>query len=273
MHAAGEVSKKLLEDANKHRRQTLMAGFLRAEYAFEDLPLQLSAGYGHAERAADYWEVYSFDGFSLNAEKNNEVDIELTYNKDGIVATASAFYSHISDFLLTRGLSGSVGGDGNASNIDAQRVGGEFTIAYQLNEDFTVLGDISYTHGENLTRDVALAQTPPLEGNIGLSYQHGSFSGLISTRLVNSQNRIDEGYGNTLAFDTTASSGFVTASLELGYKPHPMVNVKFGIDNLFNKNYAEHISRNASVSLRKIEEPGRSIWGRISIDFDYAENL
>ena len=274
MHAAGEVSRKVLSGANQHRRQTLMAGFLRGEYAFEDLPLQLSAGYGHAERAADYWEVYSFDGFALDAEENNEFDVELTYDNEGLVVKASAFYSHISDFILVRGIGGGVGGTNNAAaNINAQRFGGELNMAYQLNDYLTVLGDVSYTHGENLTQDVALAQTPPLEGNIGLRYQQGDFSGLISTRLVNSQSRIHKGYGNTLAIDSTTTPGFVTASLELGYKPHPMVNVKFGIDNLFNKNYAEHISRNSSISISKIEEPGRAIWGRISIDFDYPESF
>lgn len=273
MHVAGEVSRKLLNGANDHRRQTLMAGFLRAEYVFEDLPLQLSAGYGHAERGADYWEVYSFDGFALDAEENNEFDIELIYDKNGLTAKASAFYSHISDFILLHGLGGAVGGDGDAENIDAQRVGGELSIAYQLNDDFTVLGDVAYIYGENLDENGPLAQTPPLEGNIGLSYKHGPFSGLINTRLVSDQTRIDPGAGNALAFDTTATAGFVTASLELGYKPHPMVNIKFGIDNLFNKNYAEHISRNSSATIRKIEEPGRAIWGRVSIDFDYPENF
>jgi iron complex outermembrane receptor protein len=282
MHAAGEVSKKVLSGSNQHRRQTLMAGFLRAEYNFDDLPLLLSAGYGHAERAADYWEVYSFDGIALDAEENNEFDIELSYDTDNLSAKLSAFYSHISDFILVRGTSTSLLGTNNlAANIDAQRVGGELSLAYALTDHLTVLGDVSYTYGENLTQNTPLAQTPPLEGNIGLSYKQGPFSGQINTRLVNAQSRIHATYGNILSVDSTPSPGFVTASLELGYKPHPLINVKFGIDNLFNKNYSEHISRNAAAnslgfnisSGLKINEPGRAFWGRVSIDFDYPQSF
>ena len=281
MHAAGEVSKKVLSGANQHRRQTLIAGFLRAEYSFDDLPIQLSAGYGHAERAADYWEVYSFDGLTLDAEENNEFDIELTYEETDLTVKLSGFYSHISDFILVQGTTTSLsanlqGPQPLAANIDAQRYGGELNLAYKLTDNLTLLGDASYTHGENLTQDVALAQTPPLEGNIGLSYKQGPFSGQFNTRLVNEQTRIHSTYGNVLAVDSTTSPGFITASLEIGYKPHPLVNVKFGVDNLFNKTYSEHVSRNASANTSsnlKISEPGRAFWGRVSIDFDYPASL
>ncbi|MCK5871424.1 MAG: TonB-dependent receptor, partial [Methylococcales bacterium] len=267
MHAAGETSSIVLSGSNKHRRQLLLASFVRMEYNFNEIPLMFSMGYGHAERAADYWEVYSMDGFDLKQERNNEFDAALTYQGDKFQAELSGFYSHISDFILVHR------GDA-ANNIVAQRVGAEFSTSYDLHEYLTVKGSVAYTHGRNLTQNVALAQTPPLEGTIGLNFHYGDFTAMINTRLVQEQKRVHAGYGNTLALDTTPTIGFVTSSLQLGYKPHPAVEFKFGMDNIFDKAYTEHLNRNASASVGgpsvlKINEPGRSFWGRVSIDFDY----
>ncbi|GFO74687.1 iron complex outermembrane recepter protein [Bathymodiolus platifrons methanotrophic gill symbiont] len=270
MHAAGETSTIVLSGSNQYRRQNLFAGFLRTEYAFENVPVMLSAGYGHAERAADYWEVYSMDGFALNAEKNNELDAMISYQGDKFSTELSVFYSHISDFILVHL------GD-RANNIDAQRTGGELLLAYNLTDYFSMTGNLSYVYGQNLTQNTPLAQTPPLEGNIGLNYDDGVFYGAVNTRLVAKQDRIHAGYGNVIALDSTPTAGFVTANLQLGYTPHPLVKFQFGIDNLLDKQYTEHLNRSAASAagpaIRKLAEPGRAYWGRVTIDFDYPASF
>lgn len=270
MHKAGEISNTELIGSNQHRRQTLFAGFLRSEYNFDQLPILVSLGYGHAERAADYWEVYSFDGFSLNAEKNNEIDVMAAYQQENFSVELSAFYSHITDFILVK--------DGDAAlNINAQRTGAELSLSYHFADNFSVNGDIAYVYAENISQNTALPQTPPLNGNIGIQYDDGIFYGSINTRLAAKQNRIQKGYGNVLALDTTPTAGFVTASLKFGYTPHPLVKFQFGIDNLFDKTYTEHLNRSAASaagpSVNKLVEPGRAYWGRISIDFDYPASF
>ena len=271
MHAAGETNQDIvLTGSNKYRRQNLFAGFLRAEYAFDEVPIMMSAGYGHAERAADYWEIYSMDGFDLNAEKNNEFDAMIKYQGDKFSSELSVFYSHITDFILVHL------GD-RANNVNAQRTGGELLLGYNFTDYISMTGNLSYVYGQNLTQDTPLAQTPPLEGNIGLNYDDGVFYGSVSTRLVNNQHRIHPGYGNVIALDSTPTAGFVTASLQVGYTPHPLVKFQFGIDNLFDKQYAEHLNRSApsaaGPAVIKLIEPGRAYWGRITIDFDYPASF
>lgn len=266
MHAAGETSTIVLSGSNKYRRQNLFAGFLRAEYALDQLPIMMSAGYGHAERAADYWEVYSMDGFDLNPEKNNEFDAMITYQEDKVSAEFSIFYSYISDFILVHL------GD-RADNINAQRTGGEVLLGYNFTENISITSNLSYVYGQNLTQDTPLAQTPPLEGNINFNYQDDVYMVRLNTRLVNKQDRIHPGYGNVISLDSTPTAGFVTASLQLGYTPHPLIKFNFGIDNIFDKQYAEHLNRSAASAagpaIRKLSEPGRAYWGRVTIDLDY----
>ena len=270
MHAAGEISNIVLSGSNQHRRQTLFAGFLRSEYAAENLPLAMSAGYGHAERAADYWEVYSMDAFALNPEKNNEIDAIISYQAEEFTVELSAYYSYISDFILVKG-------GASALNIDAQRTGTELLTAYYVTDEVSLTGNLSYTYAQNLTQNTPLAQTPPLEGNIGIQYDDGVFYGSVNTRLVARQDRIHTGFGNTVALDTTPTAGFVTASLQLGYTPHPLVKFQFGIDNIFDKTYTEHLNRSAASAagpaLKKLIEPGRAYWGRITVDFDYPASF
>ena len=271
MHGGGETSTLVLSGANQHRRQALIAGFMRAEYQMDELPITMSAGYGHAERAADYWEVYSMDGFELDEERNDEIDAMVSYQSESLTAEASAFYSYISDFILVHQ------GD-SAANINAQRVGGELNVAYQLTDEIQAIGNLSYVYGQNLSQHTALAQTPPLESTIGLNYQSKLFNASFKTRLVDNQNRFHKDYGNVLALDSTATEGFIVSSLQLGYTPHPMVELKFGVDNLFNKTYSEHLNRSASASVggpsaSKLNEVGRSFWGRISINFDYPKGI
>ncbi|MDP3877252.1 MAG: TonB-dependent receptor [Methylobacter sp.] len=267
MKAGGETSNIVLSGSNKDRHQDMFGAFARGEYEFETVPMQLSLGYGHAERAHDFWEVYSMDAFALNAERNNELDGKLSYQGDKLKAQVSAFYSRIDDFILVyRGSS--------AANIDAERAGGEFSVEYPLTEEFSVSGNTSYVYGQNLTQDVALAQTPPLEGTLGLNYAQGPFRASFKQRLVAEQTRIHSGYGNVLALDSTETAGFMTSSLQLGYKPIKAVDLNFGIDNLFNKDYSEHLNRVGSATVAgpaptKLIEPGRAIWGRVSVDFDY----
>ncbi len=262
----GQTGTTLISGANQRRRQNLWSGFMRGEYAFSTLPMVFSAGYGHAERAADYWEVFSMDAFAVDAEKNHEADAMLSYSGEKFTASISAFYSRIDDFILVfNGVS--------ALNVDAERFGGELALSYDITDELSVNGDLSYTHGNNLSQHVPLAQTPPLEGKISLKYSQGPFSGSFTTRIVNAQDRIHAEYGNVLGVDNKLPTpGFTVHSLQLTYQPHETVELAFGVDNLTNKTYAEHLSRQAAgfgVGVGgRINEPGRTFWGRVEIDFD-----
>ncbi|GAB4261813.1 MAG: TonB-dependent copper receptor [Methylomicrobium sp.] len=266
MRAAGETSNIVLSGSNKERRQDMWSAFARGEYAFDSIPAQLSIGYGHAERAHDFWEVYSMDGFDLKPERNNELDGKISYYGDKLTVHVSAFYSRIDDFILVyRG--------SEALNVNAERAGGELSVDYFLTDSLSLSGNTSYVYAQNLTQDVALAQTPPLEGTIGIKYDDGMFNASFKHRMVAEQTRIHSDYGNVLALDSTPTSGFMVSSLQLGYKPVEQVDVSFGIDNLFNKVYYEHLNRIGSATVAgpaptKLVEPGRAFWARISVDFD-----
>jgi iron complex outermembrane recepter protein len=87
---------------------------------------------------------------------------------------------------------------------------------------------------------------------------------------VQGQTRYDTGYGNIVGQDIGASSGFAIFSLNAAYKPKKGMLLSAGVDNLFDKTYAEFISRSgASVGgfaqTTRVNEPGRTLWLKANI--------
>ena len=90
-------------------------------------------------------------------------------------------------------------------------------------------------------------------------------------RLVSAQKRYAEGQGNIVGQDIGPSAGFGTLSLNAGWKINKYVILQGGIDNLFDKSYAEFVSKgadpSAGVQTTRVNEPGRQYWMRLQVQF------
>jgi len=246
--------------------------FLRYEHDYRNAPVTSYVGLGHAERPADYWERHSGTGnFFLKPEKNTQLDTGLLYHNDKVKASASLFYSNIDDFILFT----TIGANNSGSNIDATLYGGEGDVAYALNKNWTATASLAYVHGTNNTNHKALAQIPALEGTLGLKYTKEKVEAGLLWRGVQSQTHYDIGSGTPTAKDlANAPGGFGIVSANIAYKPAKHIVVAAGVDNIFNKNYAEFLSRAGApittlgipASFR-VNEPGRTIWVKTSYSF------
>jgi iron complex outermembrane receptor protein len=166
---------------------------------------------------------------------------------------------------------GSMGTVYCSGNIDATRYGGEADMAWRFAPQWTLRGVLSYVHADNDTDDVPLAQTPPLEGRLGLDYTTGpwTFGGVV--RMVAEQDRVDVGYGNIVGQDYGRTPGFATLALNVAYKPSKQLLVTAGIDNVFDKTYAEHLARDNTFEAgtnTRVNEPGRFIWAKVNYAFN-----
>lgn len=245
-------------------------GFARYERDVASMPMTAFAGLGHAERPADWWERSTYGNFYLKPEKNTQLDAGLIYNGNGFRASVSGFYGKINDYIQT---SGTCPAACSASNIDATLWGGEAELSYSIAKSWTAYGTLAHVRGENDTRNVVLAQIPPLEARLGLNYDDKVWSGGGLLRLVSEQDRVDPTYGSIVGQDIGRTPGFAVFSLNAGYRPKKGTLISGGIDNLFDKTYAEHISRGgAAVSgftqTTRVNEPGRNLWVKLNIALD-----
>jgi iron complex outermembrane receptor protein len=164
----------------------------------------------------------------------------------------------------------------DAKSVEARRWGGEGDIAYKILPSWSVEANAAYVHGNNLTDGTALAQTPPLDTSLAVKYDDGQFMGAFHMRAVAGQHRTQAGWGSIIGQDIGETGGFAVFSLNGGWRVNDAVTFTGGVDNIFDKTYAEHISKTGAWSGAdlaayndnvRVNEPGRTFWMRGSVKF------
>ncbi|MDD0977378.1 TonB-dependent copper receptor [Pseudomonas fontis] len=266
------------------RADTLPSGFVRFEHDLADIPATTYIGLGHTQRFPDYWELFSpksgpngsrnaFDG--LKPEKTTQLDFGIQYKTERLDAWASGYIGQVRDYILfdyTPGMMGML--NSQAENIDARIMGGELGAAYQLTSNWKADATLAYAWGKNSSDGKALPQMPPLESRLGLTYSQDNWSTGALWRLVSAQNRIDQNAGNVVGKDYEKSAGFGVFSLNGAYRVSKNLKLSAGVDNLFDKAYAEHLNLAGNAGFgypasdpQAISEPGRTFWTKVDLSF------
>lgn len=265
--------------AGETRVGALPAGFLRYERDLTVLPAIVYAGIGHTERAPDYWELFpnestgSVSSFGTDPEKTTQLDVGIQSKKGPVTAWLSGFVNRVDDYILYQQVPGMMGAVTTVTrNIDAWTCGGEAGAGYEFAKHWKADASISYVWGKNRTDDVPLAQQPPLEGRLGLAYSTDVWSvgGLL--RLAAEQDRYAVGQGTLTGQDIGSTGGFAVFSLNASWKCTEHATLSAGVDNLFDKTYAESVSRGGMAvtgypTTTRVNEPGRVLWTRLSVSF------
>jgi iron complex outermembrane receptor protein len=264
--------------ADQQRDQTLTSGFLRIERGLRQRPATLFVGLGHAQRFPDFWElisqnkesVDSLSAFNTRPEKTTQLDAGFVLNGSRLSGSVSLFYSDLRDYVLIE--SGYPKGARRTivtRNVDANTWGGEADIGYIWSDHWRMAATLAYTRGENETDSRPLAQMPPLELRSSLDYQSERWTAGLLWRLVAEQDRYAISQGNVVGQDLGRTGGFGVLSLNGGWRPHPSILLTAGVDNVFDKLYAEHLSRGGAAvagyeQTERVNEPGRTFWLKLN---------
>lgn len=270
--------------AGEDRAATLTSGFARYEHDLAMPGATFYAGLGHVERFPDYWELLSagkeaeqaLSAFHTRPEKTTQFDIGLVRSHGRVEGSLSAFYSDVDDFVLIE--SNYAKGPRRTTvtrNVEATTWGGEADLAYAVTETLRLTGTVAYTRGENDTDRLPLAQLPPLETRFGLDWVRGAWSAGALVRLVAKQDRFVVNQGNVVGQDLGPTAGFTVVSVNGGWRSRAGLTVTAGIDNLLDRDYAEHLSRAGTMvtgyeQTAKVNEPGRTFWLKMAAGFGAA---
>ena len=263
------------------RKETLPSGFVRIESELAE-HVKTYAGLGYVERVPDYWELFSTKYHQstgttfadLENEKTAQFDAGYQYEQGAFKSWASVYAGLIQDYILVAYTpTGSMGRlEAKSRNIDATIAGAEAGVAYQLTDQ--IQADISamYAWGENITDHTALPQIAPLEGRFNLRYVQEKYNLGLLWRVVAAQDRTSYREGNIIGYDLEESKGFGTLSLNGTYNIQKDLDLSVGIDNVLNKNYAEHLNKLGSsgfgyAATEQFNNIGRNYWARISMKF------
>jgi len=263
------------------RKETLPSGFVRIESELAE-HVKTYAGLGYVERVPDYWELFSTKYHQstgttfadLENEKTAQFDAGYQYEQGAFKSWASVYAGLIQDYILVAYTpTGSMGRlEAKSRNVDATIAGAEAGVAYQLTDQ--IQADISamYAWGENITDHTALPQIAPLEGRFNLRYVQEKYNLGLLWRVVAAQDRTSYREGNIIGYDLEDSKGFGTLSLNGTYNIQKDLDLSVGIDNVLNKNYAEHLNKLGSsgfgyAATEQFNNIGRNYWARISMKF------
>lgn len=263
------------------RKETLPSGFIRIESELAE-HVKTYAGLGYVERVPDYWELFSTKYHQstgttfadLENEKTAQFDAGYQYEQGAFKSWASVYAGLIQDYILVAYTpTGSMGKlEAKSRNVDATIAGAEAGVAYQLTDQ--IQADISamYAWGENTTDHTALPQIAPLEGRFNLRYVQEKYNLGLLWRMVAAQDRTSYREGNIIGYDLEDSKGFGTLSLNGTYNIQKDLDLSVGIDNVLNKNYAEHLNKLGSsgfgyAATEQFNNIGRNYWARISMKF------
>lgn len=139
--------------------------------------------------------------------------------------------------------------------------GFEYSLNYNFSNNINFYNTISYVRGINQNDDSSLPQIPPLNGIFGIKFIPGNlFSCDLSAYIFDAQNKVakDE--------KTTTGYAYFNFSINISNIKFKMLqaNINIGVENLFNKEYRNHLSTNRGLI---IWEPGRNLFIRTNIAF------
>ncbi len=267
-------------EATKHNVQpnlsdsrSLSSAFGRYEHDVDvGVPLTTYVGLGHVERAPDFWERNkTIASFNAATEKTNQLDLGALFTTGKWHGSVSTFYAKTKDYILVPNASNT-----SVKNVDAHTLGGEAELSYKFLPSWTVEATAAYVRGYNDSESKPLAQTPPLDTTLGVKYDDGTFLGGLLLRAVAGQDRVDVGWGNVISRDLGETGGFAVLSANAGWRVREDITLTGGVDNILDKNYAEHVSKTGTYTGTdlaaysdnvRVNEPGRTFWMKGTVKF------
>ena len=250
---------------NTAREENNIGGLARLDYAL-DADSNIYVGISRSVRTADATEraIVKSNTWVGNPdiapEKHHQLDIG--YERDGGNWTfnASVYADRVNDYILRDQFS--VAGATLYRNVDALLTGLEVNGSW-TSGGFEVLADATYTRGRNKTDDRDLAQIPPLSGSVTASYGQDAWRLGGRVNWAMSQDKIDP------SRDPGATPGWATLDLFGRYALNDTAVLIAGVDNVFDKTYANHLSRTNvfDPAMFQVNEPGRTFYVSLEMRF------
>ena len=211
----------------------------------------------------------------VDPEAHHQLDLGLNFQLRNGVLSFTTYYDDVSDYILldrARGQEGILLADGAYiyRNVDAVLYGFDMEADYRWAASWRSRFTAAYVYANNETDDRAIAQTPPLEGTASLEYWQESWMLGGEMRVVARQSRVDDDPATGSGIDFGVTPGYTVYRLYGLFKLANQVELKYGIDNLFDKYYREHLNKPSGfdpTSTTPVYEPGRSYWARLEAKF------
>lgn len=191
----------------------------------------------------------------LDSEQSIQIGLGATRRGDSWSATLTPFYQSVRDFIQGEPIArNDMAGLPvlQYQNIRrAELYGAELAVSWDVHERLTFGATTSHTRGRNRETGDSLYRIAPLRGLASLVYQYDGWEAGVECEWAAAQNRVARGQNEP----TTPGYGLV--HLRVARELSHGVRVEVGVENVFDKRYADHLGGVNRVAQSDVPVGGR----------------
>ncbi len=229
------------------------------------LPLESTAGLADGR-------VYIGD-VELDPEVSYQAEFGVNWHQDGAYLTPRVFYHHVNDYIQGTPATNADALVLNAgtlqfTNTDAKLYGIDAAWGFSLAANVRLDGSLSYIRGKRRDTSDDLYRIAPLNGRVALTYEKATWSAKAEVVGYAAQNKVSDENSEE------KTGGYGLLNLRGEYVPASQVTIAFGIENVLDKKYSDHLggynrnNQNADVGgtvmgnnqANRLPGPGRNMY-------------
>ncbi len=211
----------------------------------------------------------------LDEVRNTSMDIGYTARTRKLSFSMKGFYSFIQDLIYIENLNpNQIGGEqfiGTAisyNNIDALVFGGDLEVALDFTKNLRLEGGVEMLKGKKrrlntFSGDEDLAEMPPLQGHVALSFDNDQIFGKFEVRMADAQLDVDE------SISEVRLDSYTILNLMMGYNLTTNTLWTVGVENIGDQVYTRQNAniRNPFTNYGIVNETGRFVFMSLKWQF------
>jgi hemoglobin/transferrin/lactoferrin receptor protein len=204
---------------------------------------------------------YELPTNNLKPEKSSNYEIGYKFRTNRFSAATALYYSDLRDLIARVKVPNQVINGYNVyqkENIEKANIKGiEAEFEGLISKELKTYGGISYTYGQNITKNEPMRRIPPLNGRFGLEYRKSNFFVRPELLFASKQDRLAQGDKDDNRIGKNGTAAWQIVNLYGGYE-YKWLNINLSAQNLTNKDYRTHGSG--------INGVGRSLWLTLNVE-------
>ncbi len=174
----------------------------------------------------------------LDPEQSFQIGLGATRRGEDWAASVTPFYQSVRDFIQGEPIARMQAGQPVLQYRNIRRAelyGVEAAVEWDFHDHLTFAANASYTRAENRENGEALYRVAPLRGMAALIYQNHGWEAAVECEWAASQGRVAIGQNEP------TTPGYGVFHVRLAHEFDHGLRVEAGVENVFDKRYADHL--------------------------------
>ena len=202
---------------------------------------------------------YELPTYDLKPEKSYNFEVGYKLRKDKFATSLAFFNTDLKD-LITRVKVENQQINGinvyRKENTEKAFIRGfEAEMEFLVSNPIKIYSNLSYTFGENITKNEPVRRIPPMNGKFGLEYRKNNFFIRPEIWFASQQTRLAQGDKDDIRIGKEGTKEWITSNIFVGFEQKNYA-INASIQNINNADYRTHGSG--------INGIGRSLWITLS---------